>query len=318
MATTFPCKAELAGMPNELLYHIAENVEDNKDLNSLVQTCRDFYDLLNPELYRRDARLSGASALWWAAERGSVETAKKAVEAGADVNSVRTIGLRHKETLLLSTVIARARAKLMNNAAKRDAVFTILEMLLENGVNVNYMEEETGFNPIESAVIDEDYEVVKLLLEHGAQIPADISGHGSFAHILIQWPGRAPSFELLELLLTHGLDANARNQSGSTALHLIAERQFKEGLEPVLALLLRHGADIHAKNGQNRTALELAMEEATFVAAQGRTKFDARVLKLFLESGADTSTVMRPRLQVVREAFEEVEKKLGRTFSFCG
>jgi len=44
----------------------------------------------------------------------------------------------------------------------------LLEFLLENGVDINGLDERAGFSPLHTAVLDNNLEVAKLLLLHGA------------------------------------------------------------------------------------------------------------------------------------------------------
>jgi hypothetical protein len=72
-------KMQFLDLPNEIFLALAEVLPLN-DLNSLVQTDRHFYTLLNTNLYRYGAD----DALLWAADHGIEETARKALKAGAD------------------------------------------------------------------------------------------------------------------------------------------------------------------------------------------------------------------------------------------
>ena len=81
----------LLDLPSELLLSVARQVEDERDLNTLVRTCRYLYHTLNRELYRQNIRWSGSSALLWAAQHGRVTTIQMALAEGADIHS-RNIG----------------------------------------------------------------------------------------------------------------------------------------------------------------------------------------------------------------------------------
>ncbi|OQD93586.1 hypothetical protein PENSOL_c031G09265 [Penicillium solitum] len=69
--------------PTEILILISEFLDDEHCINALVQTCRRFYLLLNPSLYRFNACYTNACALEWAAIKGSETTARYILEAGA-------------------------------------------------------------------------------------------------------------------------------------------------------------------------------------------------------------------------------------------
>ncbi|MBE3049943.1 hypothetical protein IMZ48_47080 [Candidatus Bathyarchaeota archaeon] len=62
-----------------------EQIEEERDINSLSRTSHAFHRLANPCLYSRHARRRHDSyALCWAAEHDRIGTAKKLLAAGAD------------------------------------------------------------------------------------------------------------------------------------------------------------------------------------------------------------------------------------------
>ncbi|KAJ6441432.1 ankyrin repeat-containing [Purpureocillium lavendulum] len=78
----------LLTLPTELLLRVAAGVDHEHDLNSLTRVCRSTHHILSNYLYRRNARESGSSALLWASYCGQIETARKSLDAGADINAL--------------------------------------------------------------------------------------------------------------------------------------------------------------------------------------------------------------------------------------
>jgi len=74
----------LQHLPSELTITIANFLEE-ADLNSLCQVNRSFYNLLNTQLYRLNARNS-SSALMWAANKGNESTARMSLQGGASAS----------------------------------------------------------------------------------------------------------------------------------------------------------------------------------------------------------------------------------------
>lgn len=72
----------LLDLPNELFLSIATCLESQRDINALTQTGRRFYAVVNPYLYRYNARRFNGSAVLWAAGHGTVH---KALKAGVEV-----------------------------------------------------------------------------------------------------------------------------------------------------------------------------------------------------------------------------------------
>lgn len=80
-APSFPSGEKLLiDLPTELLLHIAACLS-KRDVNSLAQTSSLLFRVYGDYLYRRDA--VECSALLWAAKNNRIQTAKKAVAAGA-------------------------------------------------------------------------------------------------------------------------------------------------------------------------------------------------------------------------------------------
>jgi len=100
------------------------------------------------------------------------------------------------------------------------------------------------------------FDIIKLLLNHGAPMPSDAiwttANHGHF--------------ELLKLLLNHGADVHS---DGDTALLYASGHGHLEMVKHLIA----HGANVHAKNGR------------ALLAASRNNHID--VVKLLVDHGAD-------------------------------
>src|SRR4051812_9067142 len=96
--------AQLLELPNELLLLIARYLPYQKDINSLVQTNRQLYVLLNVFLCKFNIQHHQSSALTWAASNGNDHLAKRMLEAGASIASFDTS--ETAENPLLCAVIA--------------------------------------------------------------------------------------------------------------------------------------------------------------------------------------------------------------------
>ncbi|KAL2864007.1 ankyrin repeat domain-containing protein [Aspergillus lucknowensis] len=75
----------LLELPQELLLAIASFLEAERDINSLSRTNTQLHALLNPYLYRQNARTSNSSALLWAAVHGRENTARFSLQCGANI-----------------------------------------------------------------------------------------------------------------------------------------------------------------------------------------------------------------------------------------
>jgi ankyrin repeat protein len=113
---------------------------------------------------------------------------------------------------------------------------------------------DDGATPFVRAAYSGDLELMRLLLEHGAdpKIPtrknvtalAVASGIGWVEGITHEW-SPAESFEAVKLLIDLGLDVTAVDTDGRTALHGAAHK----GRNEVVQILADHGAKLDARDG---------------------------------------------------------------------
>ena len=122
--------------------------------------------------------------------------------------------------------------------------------------------------PLHVAAVKGHTEVVKLLLEAGADKNAAVLNGRAALH-LGAMKGHS---EVVKLLLEAGADKDATSFAGMTALHLAAVF----GCLEVAKLLLEAGAEKNAATDPGKTPLHLSVEN-------GRTE----VVKLLLAAGAD-------------------------------
>jgi ankyrin repeat protein len=113
-----------------------------------------------------------------------------------------------------------------------------------------------------------DVELMKLLLEHGADPAQALKNHTNALMLAagMTWRDGGGAFptrdrgpeqgaiDALTLLLARGADINAVNDAGATALHGAVAR----GSEPIIRFLVEHGARLDARDKQGRTPLDLA------------------------------------------------------------
>lgn len=121
------------------------------------------------------------------------------------------------------------------------------------GANVNLRDEQSGTTALEHAVKNANQEMVKLLLQSGANVNAK---NENGTTVLMMLDDDATS-DLVWDLINAGADVNLKDNSGNTALMQTATENNSE----VLKALLDAGADVNAKNETGRTALMQAASE---------------------------------------------------------
>jgi ankyrin repeat protein len=146
--------------------------------------------------------------------------------------------------------------------------YPIVASLLKLGATPNSAD---GWpNALATAICQKQYDYVKLLIQHGA----DVNSHDDLG-------GRTPLFEaiarnslpLVKLLLASGADVNHADHKGDTALHkaVLSATRYAFNPTPIIEALLQAGANISAKDDLGRTPAELA-------ASHPNTKFLVREL----------------------------------------
>jgi ankyrin repeat protein len=181
----------------------------------------------------------------------------------------------------------------------------IARLLLKHGVDL-HAQNKYHYTALSSAVFNESLEIVRLLLDHGADPNVESDSVGSTPLHQVSY-GKSNSQELgvdiTRLLLERGADVNARRKDMTTPLHLAA---FKGRLE-IAQLLLDHGANAKAEDEDRGTVLH----------AVSLGKFDSQeqgvgIARLLLKHGVDiyaknkyhvtalSSAVLSERLEIVQ------------------
>ena len=156
-----------------------------------------------------------------------------------------------------------------------------ISFLIQAGVDVN---ETAGRDdprtPLMVAVSDRKFsaEVVKLLLEKGADVNARVSQvslnakYGDTALMMASMGQTTP--EIIRLLVSYGADVNAANEDGETSL--ILATCFNPNAQ-VIQTLIECGANVNSKTVYGRTAL---MEAALCHKS-------AEIIRILIDAGAD-------------------------------
>jgi ankyrin repeat protein len=155
-----------------------------------------------------------------------------------------------------------------------------------------------GQTPFARAALSGDIEVMRLLLEAGAD-PEIGTAQGTTALMAaagINWiPGQtfshseADYVEAVKLCLARGVDVNASNSLGFTAMHGAANR----GWTSIIQILADHGAKLDVKDQVGRTPMTFA--EGIFLAVRPPvTKPEAIALLKKLMSNPNTPVASQP------------------------
>ncbi|KAH9967018.1 hypothetical protein BJV74DRAFT_968858 [Russula compacta] len=175
-------------------------------------------------------------------------------------------------------------------------------LLLDHGADLNMAPHGGTKTPLCSAYNGRRLEVMRLLLERGANVDVKYDEYGPISNDASFW-GRAEDLQLLlqygtdvnvgddekktplywasvhgelktvQLLLAHGVDVDAQTQAGNTSLY----RASENGNLGVVETLLRHGANVHIRGEDDLTPFQVAT-----------LKGHSEIAQLLLEYSAET------------------------------
>ena len=128
----------------------------------------------------------------------------------------------------------------------------LVDCLIKNRADVN-IGDASGFKPIDYALWNKDWDVVKLLLGKGVDVNAKAKLIGNAALHIAAADGNR---EVVEFLISKDADVNAQNGAGKAPLHIAVER----GHLDVVQILLNSGAEVAAKDKNGKTPLDLSQE----------------------------------------------------------
>jgi len=223
----------------------------------------------------------GVSPLLLAIMNANWDLAKQLILAGADVNQWDMFG----EAPLLTAVDQRSRVdggRASIDPPNKTRGLEIVTMLLERGADPNMQlffkpahvrgggaggdvrignaTFTRGATPLIRATINADLEVVKLLLEHGADATLSMADRQTPIHAAIAGRASEPqTLELIRVLQKAGTDVNVvalinheEEVRGGSALHYAVRKRYKD----VIKLLASMGIDMNAVDQDGLTALD--------------------------------------------------------------
>lgn len=159
----------------------------------------------------------------------------------------------------------------------------IVKLLLENGADIESTDLKNGNTPLFLSA--NNLEITKLLIDKGANVNAkNKEGFSPLAFAV-----EANNIEVVKLLLKKGSDVNDTNSWDETPLMMASGI----GAKDIAKILIDKGADVNMKSDIGVTALLLATNGKHF-----------EIVKLLLKNGADVNATNKTgytALKIVRE-----------------
>lgn len=149
----------------------------------------------------------------------NIKVVKLLVKAGADVN------LKSENDYPIQVAIA-------NNK------FEIIKFLLENGVPLDFKSEIKKYTLLHYAATTYSIEIIEFLLAKGLDVNAlDFDGNTPLHHACNNWEHPDIQTEIIKLLLEHGADVSMKNKKEITPLGILD--RIKTDIAPELIPLLK-------------------------------------------------------------------------------
>jgi ankyrin repeat protein len=242
--------------------------------------------------------LDGTTALHWAAHRDDEGMAALLLAAGADVDTPNRNG-----ATALALACANASAGMVGRlllagadpglaptgeppvlTCARSGNRAAVTALLDGGAEVDARETWRRQTPLMWAAAENHVEVVKLLLERGADV--DAGSKGGFT--ALTFAVRQGARETTRVLLDAGAALDVLAESGESVLHVaIKNRHY-----PIASLLLARGATPDAADRGGRTPLHVLVEAREPASRQRAPAMEERddgmqLMTALLAAGAD-------------------------------
>ncbi len=213
------------------------------------------------------------SPLMLACRRNDLTIARKILAKQVNINGIDdrrstalcyAAGHSEEDTELLELLIKNGAKVNISNTYGRSALIEAVssrslkkvDFLLKNGAQVNRKSEGFGgVSPISEAVYNEDLEMVKLLIDHGADLSLEKDNGETLLLVAIL---SEKSYPVVKLLIEKGADVNRSNNYKETPLMKAAQYN----LPAIVKLLLDSGANKAGKNDYGKSAMDYAEETA--------------------------------------------------------
>lgn len=249
--------------------------------------------LISKSVAINDLGEDGRSALYLAAQEGYMPILKVLVHHGADVN---TVSVNDDDSTPLIIAAFRGHADVVNflsdypvNINSKDSdgytalswaweneYTDIVQALIKKGANLNVLpvgQEKSGSTFLHLALNNNDYELTRLLITHGA----DYYAQNKWGNTPLCYAGK--SYEVIQTLIEHG--ANFREKHGTCNPLFSA---VSSGNIETIKLLLKLGAgtDVNTNSINDGTVLYTAIDTG-----------NSEIVELLLKHGADPNTLKK-------------------------
>lgn len=245
------------------------------EVAALARVSKSLHSIANPLLYRQDHTHEKPKALRWAAERGQMNTYRKALSAWEDVSAPN---MEDMMALHYTTY------------CYKEVVNEMITYLVDTGAYLEVGYHDAIGTPLELACENQNFRAAIALSRAGAKLTEGLLT-GCVSSIKTKDAGGCVPNEHVEesavlqrILIAELVQRGARlnwhpfGEEGQTALM----RAVCEGEVSTVRLLLDLGANVNSRGGHDRTALMCAVESRK-----------TQCVEMLIEAGADVKLLDR-------------------------
>ncbi len=171
----------------------------------------------------------------------NVGVVKYLLEQGHNPNKHITYETKNKNNCIVKIQNFPLLQAAVNNSVE------IVELLLKNGADVNKMDSLCNGTALSESVERGHYQIVKLLLQHGAKCNIKQGKHGSVFYSAV----KKSHVDILDIMLKHGADPYLVDYDNKNVLELAVSRSD----ENIAEFLLKNGVIPNTKNNNGETPL---------------------------------------------------------------
>ena len=225
-------------------------------------------ELLQGDVDVNLSQADGATALAWASYWDDLETADLLIRAGADANIANEHGVTplslactNRSALMVETLlnagadpnIAQWYGETPLMSCARTGNVSAVGLLLDHAADVNLRETERGQTALMWAAAERHSEVVRALIERGA----DVNARTQSGFTPLMFAAQNNDLESARLLVESGAEINAVTPKYDNALTVASASRAEE----VAIFLLEEGADPNAEDRYGITPLHYAVAQ---------------------------------------------------------
>ncbi|WP_157153243.1 ankyrin repeat domain-containing protein [Brachyspira murdochii] len=168
---------------------------------------------------------------------------------------------------------------LMIAVYKKD--YDMVKYLLDKGANPNTANNENK-TALMIAIANNNFDISKLLIQQGA----NINTQDEYGYTALMRAAMIGSYEMVKFLLENGADVNTKDNDGNTVLYYnirydhYGKEEMLENAKKIFNLLIKYGADVNTKDNYGASLLNAAY------SLEGLTP-NREMFKVLVENGFD-------------------------------